>query len=130
MWLANLTALQVEHVERVLESLRQLGHVATFAAGPLRGLGWVDPIERLRSRCGSLVVDACLKASAGRDPAPPAYLMPVWPFDHEIDGSPASTAQFIGLDLTVTTSPSPDEEVGVTLPGRAGLWLIHARPMF
>ncbi len=130
MWLANLTALQVEQVERMLESLRQLGHVATYAAGPLRELGWVDPIERLRFRCGSLAVDACLNASADRDQAPPGYLMPVWPFDHEIDGSPASTAQFIGLDLTVTASPSFDEEIGVALPGRAGLWLIHARPMF
>jgi hypothetical protein len=55
--------------------------------------------------------------------------MPVWAFDHERDGRPASTARFCGLDLELTASPSSDEETGVPLPGRTGLWVVEARPV-
>jgi hypothetical protein len=129
-WRAPLSNEQVQLLERCLANLLDLGHVAAFDIGADHQAGWTELIKELRSRCGELAVEACLSATVCREQVRPAFLMPVWAFDHEIDGAPASTAQFLGLDLEMIATPSPYEELGVHLPGHAGRWQIHARPMF
>ena len=121
-WRAFLTGEQLELLERVLANLRDLGQVAAFAVEPDRYISSSEVIDELRSRCGPLAVEACLSAPVQREKVRPAFLMPVWAFDHELDGAPASTVQFLGLDLELIATPSPDEEIGAHLPGRAGRW--------
>lgn len=130
VWRAWLTEVQAGHLDRALSALADLGHVAAFTIAPEREVDWAKMIGDIRSRCGALAVDACLMASEHQRQAQPAFLMPVWPFDHELDGSPASTAQFLGLDLELIAARSPSEEVGACIPGRDGRWLVYARPMF
>ena len=126
---AELTEREVDRLEGLLSGLAQLGHVAAFAVdrayAPLGGAAVVDA---LRQRW-DFAVDAVL--AGGQTPRAPlaAYLMPVWPFDHERGGWPASTARFLHLDLEVIATPSADEELGVCLPRRSGHWLVHARPI-
>lgn len=123
---AHLTSTEASRLEGLLRGLAQLGHVACFAVvRPHSTMNEAAILDALRRRW-DFVVDAVLAAgSALHDPLA-AYLMPVWPFDHERDGLPASTARFLHLDLEVIATPSGDEECGVSLLGRTGSWILHA----
>jgi hypothetical protein len=129
IWRVQLDDRQRGQLAGVLSSLLELGHLAMFRIVKDQTYGWDRLIVDLGSRVGAHTVEACLASPAFGSPAP-AFVIPVWPFDHEIDGAPASTGQFLGLDLQVIATPSPDQELGAHLPGHNGLWLIQARPMF
>ncbi len=118
-----------ELIGRTLDNLLELGHIAAFSIEPMVQLQYVELIERLRSCCGLAVVDACIAAPRYESATAPAFLMPVWAFDHQADGREATTARLLGLDLELVAAPSLDEELGAHLPGRNGRWLIHARPL-
>ncbi len=129
-WQTFLTKERGEAIDRTLYNLLDVGHVAAFSIEPtLKIIRWSELMAHLRSRCGVETFQACVAAPPCRSEAP-AFLMQVWPFDHEIAGAPASTGRLLGLDLELIATPSPDEERGVYLPTRDGLWLIHARPLF
>lgn len=126
---AELTQADAEQLEGLLKGLAALGHVASFAVErPRSVLDEAALLAALRKRW-SFVVDAILTAKQARHDPPPAYLIPVWPFDHEREGQPASTARFLHFDLEVIAIQTADEERGVRLPGRSGHWLIRARPL-
>lgn len=118
-----------EEIDQALSTLQALGHVAAYSVGEVETVDRQGFMAALRDRLGPIVDDAvaCRPPPLG-DP-PPAFLMPVWPFDHEVDGQPSSTGRLLGLDLQLTATPTSDEEVGAHLPGRDGLWLIHAQPL-
>ena len=126
---ADLSAAEVEEVETVLAWLVRQGQVAAFSiAAPMPAVaGRQGALWALRVTFGALTVEANLAAGPPPPEPPPAFLAAVWPFDHEVDGLPATTANFLGLDLELVASPSPSEEVGFALPGRQGLWLVRAR---
>lgn len=128
VWRVGLDDDQRRRLEGALLGLLELGSVAAFVVEVDRSCGWDDLISVLGGRVGQYAVDACLASPPPRSPRP-AFMVPVWPFDHEIGGAPASTAQFLGLDLELIAAPSPDEELGAYLPARDGRWLIHARPL-
>lgn len=129
VWRVRMEEEQHKRLTAVLTTLLALGHVATFVIDEERHCGWQQLVNGIADRIGGHVLDACMESSPPRLPMP-AFVMPVWPFDHEIGATPASTAQFLGLDLELTATPSSDEELGAFLPGRSGRWLIHARPLF
>lgn len=129
-WSVSLKIDQVEQLKGALNALRDLGHVAAFAIRHSQSTSWMEVQNDLRSRCGGIALDACMLGQARSDQPQPTFLMPVWAFDHELDGAPASTGQFLGLDLELIATPSSDDELGAHLPGRAGRWFIHARPLF
>lgn len=129
-WHVTMAMDQVERLTRTLGHMAQLGAIASFAIVPDAPSSPADVLDQLRRRCGALLVDACLNSVVPSRWLQPAFLMPVWPFDHEIDGRPASTGQLLGLDLELIATPCPDEERGAILPGRDGRWLIEAHPMF
>jgi hypothetical protein len=130
-WRVSMTREHVEQLRRTLASLVELGHVAAFRIGSERPIGRCELLRQLGERCGRAIVAAAESSGPEHDKrAEPAFLMPVYAFDHELAGSPAATAHLLGLDLELIATPSPDEEVGAYLPGRPGRWLIWARPMF
>lgn len=118
-----------EEIDQILHNLADLGHVATFniTDSVLRTRSELQ--QALRSRFGDVVVTACSKPGAWRAEVRPAFLMPVWAFDHVLDGQLASTGRFLGLDLELVALSTSSEEAGVTLPGQEGRWLIYARPL-
>lgn len=125
----ELAVAQVKRFERLLWGLTELGHVASFTIDqPRSRLSETNVLDAFRARW-DFVVDAVLAVDQAHHNPLPAYLMPVWPFDHEREGRPASTARFLHLDLEVIATPTGDEERGVSLPGRAGQWVLHARPI-
>jgi hypothetical protein len=129
--IALLTPSEVNQLDGVLQTLVSFGVVAAFSVAtskPARPM--LDTIDTLRARCGPLTVDAALRAGKPRFEPAATYLLPAWPFDHDRGGWPASTAKFLSLDLELLAFPSPDEEVGITIPGRAGQWLVRARALF
>lgn len=126
---ASLTAFQVTGLTQLLRGLSGLGHVAAFAITQASGARSHDQLlDQLRDVFGGFVVDAVLAAPAGCEP-PPAYLVPVWPFDHSVSGLPASTARFQALELEVRATPCADDERGATLRGWPGTWLLEAHPL-
>ncbi len=130
-WQLQATREEREAIEGVLSNLIWLGHLAAFRVHP--GGDAATPqtlIEELRLLFGASTVDACFATPPNRIAPSPAFLMPVWAFDHAADGAPASTGRLLGADLELIATPSHDEEQGAHLPGRIGRWLIHARPMF
>ncbi len=129
-WRVAMVMDQVDQLTRTLGHMAELGTIASFAMVPDDPSSPVVVLDQLRQRCGSMLVDACLDASVPTRWVQPAFLMPVWAFNHEIDGRPASTGQLLGLDLELIATPSPDEERGMILQGRDGRWLIEARTMF
>ncbi len=130
-WRLNMSREEGERIEHTLCNLLGLGHVAGFSIRRISGDTMEDFVHQLRLRVGSVVLDACHEALEASIGPPPAFLMPVWGFDHAIGGLPAATGRLLGLDLRLIATPSPDEELGAHLPGgREGLWLIHAGPMF
>ena len=129
VWRVEMDDEQRRRLTAVLTTLITIGHVAAFAIDEERHCSWLQLVDGIAGRVGEFVIDACTASSPPEMPMP-AFVMPIWPFDHEIGEAPAATAQFLGLDLEVTAIPSSDEELGVSLPGRGGRWLIHARPMF
>ena len=129
-WRLTITRKEREHIDCTLLNLRNLGHVASFSIRDI-GCGTVqDFAAELRSRIGSLPVEACCNAGKAAVGPAPAFLMPVWRFDHAVRGLPASTGCLLGLDLELIATPSVDDEFGAHLPGHNGRWLIRARPMF
>lgn len=127
---ADLSVGQVDRLNSLLVGLCTLGHVAAFSivmADTTRVVA--DVVQGFRDRFGSIVIDALLTAEPAQAVANHAFLLPVWPFDHELNGLPASTARFLSLDLELIANPSSDEEEGTPLPGRPGLWMIYARPI-
>lgn len=120
---------QQARLQQALSHLLNLGHVAAFSIRPAEDAAWHTLLEQLCARCGSFVVGACIDPPAPPIAITPSFLMPVWAFDHEVGGLPASTGQLLGLDLELIATPSGDEEHGAHLPGRNGRWLIHARPL-
>lgn len=129
-WRTLLTIAQANRLDHALSHLLNLGHVAGFGIQVAQEMPWPQLLEQLRSRCGSMVVGACVDPPVEPRAIAPAFLMPVWAFDHETNGAPSATGQLLGLDLELIATPSRDEEMGAHLPGRNGLWLIHARPLF
>ncbi len=130
-WLLAATREERELVERTLRNLFDLGHLAGFSVRPAdSGIRPLALIDGLRTRFGGLTVDACLAASSPPIGLSPSFLMPVWAFDYVVDHAPAATGRLLGSDLELIATPSHDEERGAHLPGRAGRWMIHARPMF
>lgn len=126
---AELTQADVSRLDGLLKGLADLGHVASFTVERCRSvLDNAGLLSVLRQRW-SFVVDALLRGDQTRHEPPPAYLVPVWPFDHEREGRPASTGRFLHLDLEVIASRTVEEERGVRLPGRTGYWLVRARPL-
>ena len=129
-WSAVLSDEEWRLIEAIVGGLAQLGHVAHFGIQPVgRPASWVQLLTYLSRQFGNFVVDALCQAPPPRGDPAPAYLMPVWAFDHEVDSTPASTARFFGMDLEVRAKPTKDEELGISLPNRAGLWLIGAQPI-
>lgn len=128
-WRSALERDEVERLTQTLGHMAELGAIASFAIVSDASASFTDVVDQLRHLCGALMVDACLTALSPPRWTRPAFLMPVWAFDHESDGKPASTGHLLGLDLEVTATPSCDEEWGAVLPGRAGRWLIEARPI-
>ncbi|MBP2512667.1 hypothetical protein [Sphingomonas sp. PvP018] len=129
-WRLAITRRERKHINCTLLNLRNLGHVASFSIQDIGGGTVQDFAVELRSLIGSLPFDGSRDTrNVAASPAP-AFLMPVWRFDHVVRGLPASTACLLGLDLELIASPSFDEELGAHLPGHNGRWLIHAHPMF
>jgi hypothetical protein len=129
-WKAAVTGEERELIRCTLRNLFDLGHVASFSVRSGGSVAADNIVDELRSRIGGLTVDACSVAPVSRHHILPAFLMPVWPFDHKVEGALVATGRLLGLDLDLVATSSPDEETGAHLPGRAGRWLIHARPMF
>lgn len=128
--LTDATAAERDQLVRLLEHLRSLGRVACYSIKPAPPvITSAGVIEALCARVGRRVVEALDAVAEATIEPEPAYVLPVFPFDHEIDGMPASTARFGCLDLEVIATPSSDEETGVELRGRDGLWLVLARPL-
>jgi hypothetical protein len=125
----NLSAPEQAAAEHVLRGLFQLGHLVSFSvAAEARSMGWAGLQAWLRNRFDAHVVDAVTGASLVDEPQP-AYLLPVWSFDHVIAGNPASTARFLSADLEVCATPCQDSERGAQLRGWSGSWDIWARPL-
>lgn len=125
----DLNDAETMRLEGLLRGLAEIGHVASFAIDrPRSRMNEATVLDAFRARWDS-VVDAVLGAGQAHHNPLPAYLLPVWSFDHEWEGCPASTARFLHLDLEVIATPTADEELGVCLPGRAGHWVVHARPI-
>ncbi len=129
-WRLTITRKEREHINCTLLNLRNLGHVASFSIQDIGGGTVQDFAAELRSLIGSLPVDVSCDARKVTVSPAPAFLMPVWRFDHAVRGLPASTGCLLGLDLELIATPSFDEEFGAHLPGHSGRWLIRARPMF
>lgn len=129
-FLTTATRTEIGKLERTLQGLADLGYVAAYA---VEAVGSTESLahlfEALSNRVGRIVLEAVMGALPSGGTVPHAYLVPVWPFDHHLNGHPASTARLLGLDLEVLATPSPDEEQGVSLPGRHRLWIVHARPI-
>lgn len=126
----DLTPSEADQLGHLCAWLSKQGDLAAFTLSttPAR-ITQTGALGAIRQRLGSLTVDACL-ASGPRPNAPsPAFLMPVWAFDHLLGDLPASTANFLGLDLEVVAPPSEDPEVGAAIPGLPGLRLLHIRPV-
>lgn len=119
-----------KHIEQILRHLLALGHVAGFSVRSGEDDLFEAFVGGLRSQVGDLAVDVCLAAGESSAGPQPSFLMPVWAFDHVVEGAPAATARLLGLDLELVATPNLDEELGAYLPGRFGRWLIHARPLF
>lgn len=128
-WQTSVTREERELIERTLRNLSDLGQVASFSVQSGGSVAVDSIVDDLRMRLGGITVDACSSAPAPREYEPPAFLMPVWPFDYLVNGAPTTTSLLLGCDLELTATPSPDEELGAHLPGRVGRWLIHARPL-
>lgn len=130
-WRLTLTREQRELIDATLRSLFDLGHVAAFSVCPDGGT--IDApalVNEFRLRFGSSTVDACVVKSGSPISPLPSFLMPIWAFDHVVDGAPTATGRLLGSEMELIATPCPDEEQGAHLPGRAGCWLVHARPLF
>lgn len=132
---AHVTAYPVDadaagrgRLEHLLSELRGLGRVAAY--GFQLSLPWLtveSATDAIAGVVGRMTVEAAA-ASPPRTPEPrPAWLMPVWPFDHLRNGMPATTADFLGATLELSAAPCRDEEGGVQLPAHRGRWYISAR---
>jgi hypothetical protein len=129
-WRVVVSREDGERIERTLRHFVALGHVACFSVRSSGDDSFEGFVGELRSRVGDLTVDVCLAAGESSAAPQPSFLMPVWAFDHLVEGAPAATTRLLGLDLELVATPNLDEEIGAYLPGRAGSWLIHARPLF
>lgn len=129
-WTAVACGEERELIRCTLSNLLDLGHVASFSIRSGVSATVNDIVDELRSRIGCQTVDACSASPVPCNDAPPAFLVSVWPFDHLVGDAPAATARLLGLDLELIATPSSDDELGAHLPGRDGLWLVHASPMF
>lgn len=126
---ADLNAEDVQQLDGLARWMIRQGHIATFTVTPAPPCVDRDgTMGAIRRRLGDLIVDANLAAGPPSPEPLPAFLAAVWDFDHQLDGVPASTAQFLGLDLEVTAPASPDEEHGAAITGLPGLRHIYARP--
>jgi hypothetical protein len=126
---ADLTRSDAERLEGLLRGLADLGHVVSYTMAPATAaIMGAAAFDALRRRWG-FVVDAVLPSQQAEQNLRPAYLMPVWPFDHERGGRPAAVARFLHLNLQLTASLTSDEEQGVMLPGRSGFWVVKAKPL-
>lgn len=129
-WRLNMSREEGERIERTLCDLLDLGHVAGFSIRHISDDTMADVIQQLRMRIGDVALHACHEDLEEPIRPTPAFLMPVWGFDHVIGDLPAATGRLLGLELELIATPSPDEELGAYLPGRPGRWLIHAHPLF
>lgn len=134
---AQLTAYLVRgstgewaRLQALLEHLRALGRVAWYTSQLPPAWSVMDrTVDAIAGAVGRFTVDAAL-ASPPTTPGPaPAWLLPLWAFDHQIAGRPASTADFVGLPLKVVATPADDDEDGAYLPGWPGRWWITATTM-
>jgi hypothetical protein len=126
-WKANVTEEREAVIRRTLRNLLDLGHVASFSVRADDDCESDDVVAEFRTLLGGFVVDACSTAPEPRDDVPPAFLMPVWSFNHLVEGLPSASGRLLGLELELIATPSPDEELGTCLPGHVGRWLILAR---
>lgn len=126
-----LSGDEEDRLNQFLSWFQELGHIAAYSIAVEVRHSWAGILGMLRARLGSLAAAATrgLRLSESSITAP-TYLMRVGPFDHELEGAPTAVAHLLGLDLELIATRSSDEEYGAHLPGRDGLWLIHARPMF
>ncbi len=130
-WQVAVTREERERIERTMRNLFELGHLAAFSVQPREsGIHPQALIAEFRTRFGAVAVDSCLAESAFPISPSPSFLMPIWAFDHVVDGAPAATGRLLGSEMELIATPCPDEEQGAHLPGRSGRWLIHARPLF
>lgn len=128
-WQAYLTPAERNRLTSTLETLRGLGHIAAFRLEPAtNAVRAGEVLDRLHHRLGSFVVDAATRSGCLDVLPAPAYLMPVWPFDHAIGGMPASTGRFLALELELVATPA-DDEIGTHIAGLDGSWFVHARPL-
>lgn len=126
---ADLTADDVQQLDGLARWLVRQGHLATFAVTPAPPSVDLDgAMGTIRGRLGDLIVDADLAAGPPSDEPAPAFLAAIWDFDHHVGGVPASTGQFLGLDLEIIAPLSLDEEQGASIPGLSGLRHVYARP--
>lgn len=126
----DLVAKEADELRDLFAWLRHLGCVAAFSIRPAEGsIG--SPVLHflLREAFGDLLIDAGMGPGPIRERPEPAFLIPVWPFDHELDGMPASVGNFLGLDLEILAMPAESEEDGCFLPGLPGTWMVSARPI-
>lgn len=127
---ADLTADDFQQINGLARWLVRQGHIATFAVTPAPSrVDCGGALGAIRARLGDLVVDADLAAGPPSDEPAPAFLAAIWDFDHRVSGVPASTGQFLGLDLEIIAPASLDEEQGAAIPGLLGLRHVYARPL-
>ena len=128
--IVNLATREVDELLDLFAWLRHQGSVVAYSVQPASGsIGAGRLHALLRELFGDLLIDVCLRADPIEEEVVPAFLIPVWPFDHELEGMPASTASFLGLNLELRATPSEIEAEGCFLPGRPGLWMVSARPI-
>ncbi|MCA0358285.1 MAG: hypothetical protein LCH78_15800 [Proteobacteria bacterium] len=126
----DLAPREVDELLDLFAWLRHQGSIVAFSIQPANGRMCAARMHTLlRQLFDGLLIDVCLKADPIEDEVAPAFLVPVWPFDHELEGMPASTAKFLGLELELRATPSDVVEEGCLLPGRPGLWMVSARPI-
>ena len=94
-WTAFMTSEELNRVHAMLQWLCKLGHLASFSCGPANSH---DILADVRARLGDLITDAVWGCPAGEPEPAPSYLVPVWAFDTEEEGYPASTCRFLGVD--------------------------------
>lgn len=126
----RLTDAELHALNHAFIGLVDLGHVAAYAITRPYATGTVeDAVADLRQAVGAVAADAVLAAGERAHPADlphPEGLVALWDFDDQPDGVPRAAGSYCGLGLLFTAAPSDDEEVGVSLPGRDGLWVLTA----
>jgi hypothetical protein len=123
-WAVSLNPEEMQQVELLLGWLFKLGHLAAYAIPSGSSAHTMESfLDAFRARLGAIVVEATLGCALLAPEPAPAYLVPVWPFDHERYGAPASTARFLGVDVPVAARRPAEEEDGFEIEEREGLWL-------